>query len=130
MRNRALDTNIVIEIWHGRWPGGKKVRSDETAASEPKRWLQRHPNDGILTPVRLEFLGGTRDKDELRLADIFLNAFDNLDGGLVLPEDRALAERIARRVIREGRHRDAVDCVIQAICKRLNLDFHSNDTGM
>jgi hypothetical protein len=109
MRNRALDTNIVIEIWHGRWPGGRKVRTEETALSEPRKWLRHHPNDGILTPVRLEFLGGTRDKDEFRLADLFLGGFDNLDGGSVLAEDWREAEKIARRVIREGRHRDAVD---------------------
>lgn len=130
MKPRVLDTNILIEIWHGRWRGGKPVRTEELAAEEPRKWLKKYPNDGILTPVRLEFLGGVRDKDELRLADIFLAEFPLFDDGEVLNQDWQEAERLARRVPRNGRARGAVDCLIAAICKRLNADLSTNDTGI
>jgi predicted nucleic acid-binding protein len=130
MRNRAIDTNILIEIWHGRWPDGKPVRSDESATVEPRKWLRKYPHDGILSPTRLEFLGGTRSKDDLKLADIFLSEFPLFDDGAVLTEDWEEAERLARRVPRSGRSRGAIDCLLVAICRRLNLDLHSNDTGI
>lgn len=130
MKNRVLDTNVLINIWHGKAPEGKPVRSDEAARAEPLKWLKRFPADGIVTPVRLEFVGGTREKDELRLADLFLAEFDLLDGGIVLPEDWDEAQRIARRIRGSGRARDAIDCVIRAICDRINADLYTFDTGI
>jgi predicted nucleic acid-binding protein len=130
MKTRVLDTNILIEIWHGRWPGGKPVRSEEAAAEEAKKWLKKYPGDGILTPIQLEFIGGTRNKDELRLTDLVLAQFELLDGGEVLPEDWAEAARIARRIKGKGRARDAIDCLIRAVCKRINADLLTRDTGM
>ncbi len=81
MKNRVIDTNILIDIWHGRSPSKIRVRSDETAHEAAKAWIKKYPNDAILTPIKLEFLGGTKDKDDLRLADIFLTEFEILDGG-------------------------------------------------
>lgn len=130
MKSRVLDTNILIELWHGRLPGVKPVRSEESATEVPRKWLKMYPNDGILTPVRLEFLGGTRNKDELKLAVIFLGKFDLLDEGEVLPEDWEEAERVARRIKGKGRARDAIDCLILAICKRINADLYTRDTGI
>ena len=130
MKRRVLDTNVLIDIWHGRWPGGKPVRSEESAVAEARKWLKKYPNDGILTPIRLEFIGGTRDKDELRLADLFLGEFELLDGGTILAEDWTEAERIARRIGRKGRPRGTIDCLVRAICDRLNADLYTRDTGM
>ncbi len=130
MKNRVLDTNVLIKIWHGRWPGGKPVRSEASAVAEPRKWLKKFPNDGTLTPIGLEFIGGTRDKDELRLSELFLGEFELLDEGKVLVGDWREAERFARRIKGEGRARDAVDCLILAICKRLNADLDTHDTGM
>src|SRR6266545_3898352 len=108
MKTRVLDTNILVEIWHGRWQGGKPVRSEESAAEEPRKWLKKYPNDAILTPIKLELLGGTKDKDDLRLHDIFLAEFELLDEGNVLVEDWLKAERIARRIKGKGRARGAI----------------------
>lgn len=130
MKHRVLDTNILIEIWHGKWPGGKPVRSDEAAVAEPKKWRAKHPHDGIVTPVRLEFLGGARDKDELRLSDLFLSGFEVLDDGTVTRADWDGADRYARRIKGKGRARDAIDCLVRAICDRLNADVYTRDTGI
>ena len=64
------------------------------------------------------------------MADIFLAEFELLDGGQVLTEDWEEAERIARRIRGKGRARGAIDCLILAICDRLNADLYSHDTGM
>jgi predicted nucleic acid-binding protein len=130
MKYRVLDTNILIEIWHGRWPGGKPVRTEESAAAEARKWLKKYPGDGILTPIKMEFIGGTRSKDELKLTDLFLGEFEILDGGEITSEDWIGATRIARRIKGKGRARDAIDCLIRAICKRINADLLTRDTGI
>ena len=61
---RVLDTNILINLWHGRYRAFSKVDSLRSAEKTAKAWLKREPDDGILTPIRLEFLAGIRDKDE------------------------------------------------------------------
>jgi len=133
MRRRSLDTNRLIQIWHGKLPHPGRfgtVSSEATAVEAAQRWLRANPKDVITTPVRLEFLGGTRDRDELTWADVFLGEFELLDGGDVIPQDWAEAERLARRVRRGGRSRGAIDCVIVAICTRLRADLYSDDTGL
>lgn len=133
MKRRALDTNRLIRIWQGKLPHPGRfgtVSSSATAVEAARRWLEVNPNDVLVTPVRLEFLGGTRDKDELTWADAFLGEFELVDGGDVIPQDWREAERLARRVRPGGRSRGALDCIILAVCTRLHIDLHSNDTGM
>lgn len=133
MRKRALDTNRLIKIWHGKLPhpgGFGAVSSEATAVEAARRWLTEYPQDDLLTPVRLEFIGGARDKDELAWADAFLAEFELIDDGKVIPQDWAEAEQLARRVRYTGRARDALDCVILAICHRLHIDLHSSDSGL
>jgi predicted nucleic acid-binding protein len=126
---RVIDHNVILGIWHGRGPGGVKVESERTARQAAANWLREHPGDGIVTPVRLEFMGGTDDRDEQRLGDLFFAQFPLLDGGTVLPGDWELAEQFARRIRGTGRKRDAIDCLILAVCKRLNLDLYTLDKG-
>lgn len=130
MKKRVLDTCISIDIWHGQSVSRIRVRSDETARAAARAWLKLRPNDAILTPIQLEFIGGTRDKDELRLADIFLAEFELLDEGIVLVEDWREAERRARWIRAKGRARGAFDCLIRAICDRLNAELDTHDTGI
>jgi predicted nucleic acid-binding protein len=130
MKYRVLDNNILIEIWHGKWPGGKPVRSEAAAAAEPQKWLKKFPNDAILTPVRLEFLGGARDRDDLRLCDTFLSEFDVLDEGKVLEADWKRAEHFSRWIRDKGRSRGAIDSLLRAICERVNAELYTRDTGI
>lgn len=130
MPNRVIDTNIVLDIWHGRSPSKIKARSESTVKEAAKTWLKENPGDMIVTPVKLEILGGVNDKEELRLTDLFLSHFKLLDQGKVLQQDWREAERIARRVRGTGRKRDAIDCLILAICNRLDVEFYTQDTGV
>lgn len=128
-RSRVIDHNVVLAIWHGRVPDGRKVRTEETARLAADEWLHKHPGDGLVTPVRLEFLGGTDDREEQRLGDLFLDRFPLYDGGRVLPEDWAVAERYARRIRGTGTKRDVIDCLVLALCDRLNADIYTLDLG-
>lgn len=132
MARRALDSNYLFEIWHGRMPpSGKRRKVDSVASARgaAQAWLKDSPTDGIVTPVKLEFFGARLSPDELAWADELLSQFALLDQGRVLPEDWDLAERLARRVPWTGRKRGVVDCLCIAICKRLNLEFRTHDTG-
>lgn len=130
MAKRVLDTNVLIRLWRGGAPSPGPVNSLESARAAAQAWLEIEPHDVIVTPVRIEFLAGVRDREELKLADEFLAQFEVLDDGRVLPDDWKIAERLSRRVPWNGRARDALDCLIVAICERLHADFRSEDTGL
>lgn len=130
MPARVLDTNYLIRIWHGRFPGRARVDSEVSAVRVARDWLRDFPQDVIVTPVRLEFQGGSRDRDELRRCDLFLAEFHVLDEGRIVPADWQQAERLARRVPRDGRSRGAIDCLVRAICIRLHADMATDDTGV
>ena len=102
MARRVLDHNVVLGIWHGRGPSRKPVRSEETARLAARGWLREHPEDGLVTPVRLEFIAGTKDREEQRLGDLFLGEFPLFDDGRILPEgvtpDVVVGDLSGRRV--------------------------------
>jgi len=106
------------------------VNSVSTAVEAAQRWLRNFPNDAIITPVRLEMLGGVLNRDHLIWTEAFLNEFDLMDDGKVLLEDWREAERLARRVPSIFRPRGALDCLIRAICLRLHAELYTDDTGM
>lgn len=133
MAAQVLDTNKLLAFWRGSLPrpgGFGGVHSTREAVEAARRVLDVYPDAALVTPVRLEFLGGTRDEDELAWADAFLGEFELVDAGNVIPADWVDAERLARRVRRGGRSRGALDCVILALCNRLHADLHSDDTGL
>ena len=133
MARQVLDTNRLLAFWHGKLPRPGQfgsVRSVNHAVEAAERVYMSYPDAALVTPVRLEFLGGTRDKDELSWADAFLDEFDVIDSGDVIPQDWAEAERLARRVRHGGRSRGAIDCLIVAICNRLHLELYSDDSGL
>lgn len=129
MPDRVIDSNVLFPLWRQSKPAGRD-RDERSVRAVARSWLELQPNDVILTPVRLEFLGGVRSKDELKLADIFLDCFPLADNGRVLPEDWKEAERLARRVPHDGRPRGAIDCIIVAVCNRLRLELRSDDAGL
>lgn len=130
MARRVIDTNQLILLWRGGRPAPGPIRSEASARAAAEAWLRANPEDGVLTPIRLELLGGARDRDEVRLAEYFLALFPLFDGGVVLPEDWAEALRLARRVPFSGRPRGALDCLIRAVSRRLRLTVLTADGGM
>ena len=129
-RPNVLDTNRLIDLWRGKTLGIVRVTSAATAEAAARAWLAEFPEDVILTPVRLEFLGGTRSRDELRLAEQFLSYFRVLDDGRILTADWQAAERYVKRVPFDGRPRGLFDCLITAIADRLHAEIDSRDTGL
>ena len=129
MKRRVLDTNVLIALWKGPVDGIARVTSSATAERGAREWLARSPGDGIVTPVRLEFLGGTRDRDELLQALRFLGGFEVFDEGHITAADWEEAERLVKRVPFSGRTRGALDCLIVAIAGRFHAVFYSHDTG-
>lgn len=126
---RVMDSNVVIDLWRGRHPSPARVRTQADARRAASAWLALHPGDGLITTVRLELLAGGRDKAEVELTEYFLDQLPILDNR-VLPEDWTLARRLAKRTPFGDEPRDAVDCLIRAVCKRLRAVLATSDTGV
>lgn len=130
MARRVIDSNILMGLWRGDRPSPGRVRSKETARAAALSWLRVAPDDGIITPVRLEFLVGARDRDELDLYDYFLSHFKLLDDGRIIEQDWREAERLARWIPAGGVPRGAMDWLIRAVCNRLRVELKSKDAGV
>jgi len=77
--------------------------------------VEAHDSNALLTPVYIEFIAGVRSNAELRLAEAYLKHFDIVDKHSILRRDWEEAERLVRRVPRNGKPRQLVDCLIRAI---------------
>ena len=88
-----------------------------------------HQAKAIVTPIHVEFLVGTRDSSEQRLAEAYLAQFDNIDGGNIPKEDWDETLRIARRIPPTGKPRQLGDCLIRAIANRFKHTVITPDTG-
>jgi predicted nucleic acid-binding protein len=125
MARRILDSNRLINSWRRHRPrnrsAARRLASEMTAV---------HGTNAIVTPVAIEFLGGTHDRDELQLAREFLSCLDIVDDGRVLPEDLVRARALAERIPHGGQARGFADCLIRAIADRLHYEVDTADTGM
>lgn len=128
MRRRVLDTNKLLRLWKGHGLTSKQKADPRAPLHAAELWLKRYRHDGILSPVRLEFLGGTHG-DKLKLAEEFLALFPNFDERKVIAADWQEAERLAKRVSPNGAPRGAIDCLLVAIANRLHAEFETEDVG-
>jgi hypothetical protein len=78
----------------------------------------------------VEFLCGVTDRNEMDLALAFLDAFENIDGGRILPEDWRAAGNRARRIPASRKPRQVVDCLLFAIAQRLSCDLITDDKDL
>jgi hypothetical protein len=62
--------------------------------------------NSILWPIRVEFLCGIRDSDELKLYSAYLEPFEILDKPDVKQQDWSEAEREAQRFKEGGRRKN------------------------
>ncbi|MDB5330059.1 MAG: hypothetical protein JWP03_1210 [Phycisphaerales bacterium] len=124
MAKRALDTNILINHW---LRVSKGCRPREIDARQAGRWgrelMELQRAGAILTPIYIEYVCGQGSAHEVNLARTYLKPFEIADEGHILPKDWENARKIAERVPRDGLRRQLGDCLIRAICVRLNLEF-------
>ncbi len=125
MLPKVLDANRLIRHWRAAPP-----RSTSQARASARQLCERHGTRAIVTPVVIELLGGTRDKDELARARAFLTEFHIIDEGRILPEDFVRATALAERIPHVFRPRTFADCLIRAIADRLHYDVDTADAGM
>jgi hypothetical protein len=83
--------------------------------------------DGILTPIRIEFLCGVHSKRRYELSSVYLSEFRVYDEGKISKADWAAAERHASRVPRDGSRRQLADYLIRVIADRLHCDVLTSD---
>jgi predicted nucleic acid-binding protein len=126
--DRVLDTNRLINHWYESL-GSRRWR--QISASQVITWakdlIRLSGTDGILTPVRIEFLCGVHSKHQYELSSVYLDEFRVYDEGRITKADWAAAERRASRVPRDGSRRQLADCLIGAIADRLNCDVLTSD---
>jgi predicted nucleic acid-binding protein len=127
MAGLVLDSSVLIGFWRMKRAALRRLPTSSEAGEWGRELAEVHDGPGILTPIRLEFLCGIQSSQEKRLADEFLSQSECLDEGRTTPGDWVEAIRIASRVPRDGKPRQAVDCLIKAISKRLKKDVHSHD---
>ena len=129
MMRQIFDTSKLITFWrrkHGQ-------RGGEVDAEVAKQWatelISVYRTNRIVTPVELEFLAGARTSQELQLFLAFLNEFESIDKGVVIPKDWEIARNLARRIPADGRPRQLGDCLIAAIARRLRHLVITSDSG-
>lgn len=127
MKRAILDTDVLIAHWHRCIAGSPRGKSIAQAEDWARNLVRLYDTDAIVTPVRIEFVAGTRTAHELRLARAYLAKLRAIDGGRILAEDWTEAQRIAERVPRDGKPRQLGDCLIAAIAKRLRYDVETKD---
>jgi predicted nucleic acid-binding protein len=133
MRPKVFDNSVLCHWWR-QWSKELGAEPDERVAVDwARRLAAQYKADAIVTPVRIEFICGARNRAELDAFRAFLSRFRVIDEGRVLAEDWAEAERLAAWTPRHGRRhkrrRQLGDCLIRAIAKRLKHDVLTFDTG-
>lgn len=125
MGQRILDTNRLIAYWRRSPP--KRPAEARSLALE---MVAFYGTSAIVTPVAIEFLGGTRDRHELLLHREFLGELRIIDQGRIIPEDLVRAQALAEQIPWNGQSRDFADCLIRAMADRLHYEVDTADAGM
>jgi predicted nucleic acid-binding protein len=129
MRKKLLDTNVLSLQWQRK--GGRRAEGFST--EDVNKWaaelIAMHGGAAIVTPVYIEFICGATTQQEMELAKSYLAGFQIADGGDIRRDDWTEADRIARRIPRDGKPRQLGDCLIRAIANRLRMDVVSHDRG-
>lgn len=126
---RVFDTNVLV----GHWRMKRQLRHiSQIEITEVRDWasdlIRLMNSDAIVTPVRLEFLAGSRDQHESNLAEAYLEKFQIVDGGMITPLDWSNTARRISRIPRDGRPRHLVDCLILSKCDRLRYEVLTSES--
>jgi predicted nucleic acid-binding protein len=129
MPKRVLDTSVLVTYWRRR----RSEIPGQPSVADAERWARDlaaiHSQAAIVTPIRCEFLAGTKDSAEQQAAEAFLDQFQNLDDGNIPRQDWDETPRIAKRIPHDRKPRQLGDCLIRAIAKRLKYDVFTLDKG-
>ena len=120
---------MLIWAWHAFRRKAQGPVGSREPEERARRLIDLYKTDAIVTPVRIEFVAGARDTQELEAFRIYLAMFDNVDEGRILPEDWSEAIRYAEWIPRDGRSRQLGDCLIRAIARRLKYGVWTQDSG-
>lgn len=101
----------------------------EAVATWARELIELHGTRAIVSPVLIEFLAGTSNATELRLAKAYLDPFEIVDQQRIPPQDWQEAVRLAQRVPRSGQRRQLGDCLIRSIANRLKYEVVTHDVG-
>jgi len=123
MPKRILDTEVLIRHYNKM----TKPKTVEAVRAHAHELINIQDTKWILWPIRIEFLCGVRNSDELKLYAAYMEPFQLLDKPDIKSQDWSEAERWAQRVREAGRARKLGDCLIQAIAKRLNAEVVTMD---
>jgi predicted nucleic acid-binding protein len=124
---KILDTNRLINHWRSFLKDKSPNVSGTDIKQGANKLIKAVGSNAIVTPVYLEFIAGSRSKEELQLFLIFLAEFEIVDKGVITPDDWKIAKQIASRVPRDGHPRDSIDCLIAAIAERLHMVVDTAD---
>ena len=123
MSKRILDTAVLISHYNKM----TTLKSADTVKAHAKLLVDLQRTNWILSPIRIEFLCGSRDSAEFRLYSAYLETFEVLDRRNIPSRDLSEAERRAQRVKEDGRTRKLGDCLILAIAARLHAAVVTKD---
>lgn len=126
---RVFDTNVLV----GQWRIKRRDRkTSDIEIHEAENWaadlIRGSNSNAIVTPVRLEFLAGTRDQHEWQLAEAYLSNFEVVDNGMITEADWTNTARRIARIPRDGRPRHLIDCLIISIYDRLRYEILTSES--
>jgi predicted nucleic acid-binding protein len=128
MARRVLDTSVLITHWRRSFERQRSNQILRPQAVECARHLIKlTSSNAILSPVYIEYLCGPQSAKEVENARAYLDQFEIVDHGKILPVDWEESKRIAGRVSRSSPPRQMADCLIRAICNRLHLEPYTLD---
>jgi predicted nucleic acid-binding protein len=123
MTRRILDTAVLISHYNKM----TILKSADTVKAHARLLINLQRTNWILSPVKIEFLCGSRDRAEFKLYSAYLEPFDVLDRRSIPPLDWREAERRAQWIKQDGSRRKLGDCLILAIAERLHAEVITND---
>jgi len=123
MPHRILDTEVLISHYQKM----TQPRSVQAVKAHARRLIEIEQTNWILSPIRIEFLCGARNSNELKLYSAYLEPFGIFDERSIPSQDWSEAERRAQWIKESGRPRKLGDCLIKAIATRLHAEVVTRD---
>lgn len=129
MRKAVLDTSVLLGWWNDCRSRARGILDVSLVQKWAQQLIKMHDANAVVTPVRIEVIGGVTKQQDYPLTLAYLEMFRCIDNQRILSEDWEEALRLARRIPRSARPRDLGDCLIRAIATRLKHEVDTRDRG-